>query len=116
MGRAERMNPKSWRTHNGSGIAGTGSETRDRFNRVLQPGDVVIVEGKGSIPWRIAAITPDLHPQAPPGAQRVVLVTDIVTSIPRGVQVEDFIKIQDASELAPLPGQDPSVAEGEEPA
>lgn len=106
MGRAERMNPKHWRTQNGGGLP-TDRDIKDRFGRILQIGDVLLLDGKGSIPWRIADLKPDLDPRAPAGQQVIVLVTDIITRIPPGVQVQDFIKIQDASELPPLPGQPP---------
>lgn len=77
------------------------TQAYDRFGRVLQAGDLVILLEKGPIVWRVQEVRPVLSPQAPPGVVEISLVAIFATGAPGGTPIGDLIKVRDAGEMQP---------------
>ncbi len=95
MGKDAKINPGS-REFTGA------AEVLDCRGRPLQEGDEIIVTLQGPTYVRVAKITPNLHPQAPPGRMTITLGAIYSFGAMRGVRNPEFIRVQTAEEAGPL--------------
>lgn len=79
--------------------------TKDARGRILQEGDEIILNVKGPIYFRIAQITPNLDPKAPPDLLLVHVLAAIPFAAKRGVINPEFIRIRTLAEAGPMPFQ-----------
>jgi len=98
MGADERANPfAAWKKADQV----SPTEAYDRNGRLLQPGDVVHIIGKGDIMWRMQSVKPVLAPNAPKGLVEISMVAVFMTGVPGGTPIADLLKVKDASEFPP---------------
>lgn len=99
MGRDERNNNNDHKIHL-TGLPG-GPQTprlRDAVGRVLEPGDEVLVVTPTQH-FRVASVSPVLHPGAPPNTVLLTLVTRLAMGAPRDAAVEGVYFLRHASEI-----------------
>jgi hypothetical protein len=75
--------------------------TRDARGRILQEGDEIILNVRGPIFFRIAQITPNLDPKAPPDMLLVHIGAMIPFAAKRGAINPEFIRVRTLSEAGP---------------
>lgn len=79
------------------------SGPKDSRGRVLQEGDEILLNVKGPIFYRIAAIQPNVDPQLPQDLLFVHVVATVAFSCKRGALNNEFIRVQTQEEAGPLP-------------
>lgn len=65
----------------------------ERFGRVLQPGDDILIETPISLSLRVAKIEPCLDPRVPPGHVVVTLTRVLQMTIPAAQPVEHLVRV-----------------------
>lgn len=73
----------------------------DARRRPLHEGDEILLAVPGPIYFRIAEITPNLHPQAPPGLMTVHVACGLAFVAQRGQVNPEFVRVQTAAEAGP---------------
>lgn len=77
------------------------ASTKDARGRVLQEGDEIILNVRGPIYFRIAAIVPNLDPASPPGMLFVHVGAMIPFAVKRGMVNPEFIRVRTLEEAGP---------------
>lgn len=97
MGRESRGNPNSREN-----TPPPPNAVLDCRGRILREGDEVIVALQNPPFFRVSAIHPSLHPQAPPGAMEIVFSAAYKFGAMRGAINPEFIRVQTVEEAGPL--------------
>jgi hypothetical protein len=77
------------------------SGTKDARGRILQEGDEIILNVRGPIYFRIAQITPNLDPKAPPDMLLVHVGVMVPFAAKRGAINPEFIRVRTLAEAGP---------------
>lgn len=76
---------------------------RDLFGRSITEGDMVLLNLKTPVFFRIANITPVLDPAQPPGLMQVHCVTFFSLIAKRGTPLKEIVRVQTSAEAGPMP-------------
>jgi hypothetical protein len=77
--------------------------TKDARGRVLEEGDEIILNVRGPIFFRVAAITPNLDPALPADMLHVHVAAIIPFAAARGKVNAEFIRVRTVEEAGPMP-------------
>lgn len=77
--------------------------TKDARGRELREGDEIILNVRGPIYFRVAAITPTMDPTAPPDLLMVHVGAIIPFTAKRGAINPEFIRVRTLEEAGPIP-------------
>jgi hypothetical protein len=105
MGSAERRNPfNTWKRE----ATPSPRDVFDRYGRLIQPGDAVMLLMPQDTVWRVASVKEVSDPRMPPGTVELTFTAVFTTGVQGGVPITDLLKVADVTEFTgpqgPMPG------------